>query len=66
VTDREQLLDELRSVAFAIAYRMLGSVSEAEEDRLRMRIGETVGTRARGSLARVDEFQERRFSSNSG
>jgi RNA polymerase sigma-70 factor (ECF subfamily) len=27
----EQLLDELRPVAFAIAYRMLGSVSEAED-----------------------------------
>jgi RNA polymerase sigma-70 factor (TIGR02957 family) len=31
VTDREQLLDELRPVSFAIAYRMLGSVSEAED-----------------------------------
>jgi RNA polymerase sigma-70 factor (ECF subfamily) len=31
VTDREQLLDELRPGAFAIAYRMLGSVSEAED-----------------------------------
>jgi RNA polymerase sigma-70 factor (ECF subfamily) len=31
VTDREKLLDELRPVAFAIAYRMLGSVSEAED-----------------------------------
>ena len=31
VTSREQLLDELRPVAFAIAYRMLGSVSEAED-----------------------------------
>ena len=31
VTDREQLLDDLRPVAFAIAYRMLGSVSEAED-----------------------------------
>ena len=31
VTDQEQLLDELRPVAFAIAYRMLGSVSEAED-----------------------------------
>ncbi len=29
--EREQLLDELQPVAFAIAYRMLGSVSEAEE-----------------------------------
>src|SRR5436309_15875205 len=27
----EQLLDELRPVSFAIAYRMLGSVSEAED-----------------------------------
>jgi hypothetical protein len=31
VTDREQLLDELRPASFAIAYRMLGSVSEAED-----------------------------------
>jgi RNA polymerase sigma-70 factor (TIGR02957 family) len=31
VTDGEQLLDELRPGAFAIAYRMLGSVSEAED-----------------------------------
>jgi RNA polymerase sigma-70 factor (TIGR02957 family) len=31
MTDREQLLDDLRPVAFAIAYRMLGSVSEAED-----------------------------------
>src|SRR5262249_44018196 len=31
VNDRERLLDELRPVAFAIAYRMLGSVSEAED-----------------------------------
>jgi RNA polymerase sigma-70 factor (TIGR02957 family) len=31
MTYREQLLDELRPVAFAIAYRMLGSVSEAED-----------------------------------
>jgi RNA polymerase sigma-70 factor (TIGR02957 family) len=31
VSDRERLLDELRPVSFAIAYRMLGSVSEAED-----------------------------------
>jgi RNA polymerase sigma-70 factor (TIGR02957 family) len=31
MTDRGQLLDELRPGAFAIAYRMLGSVSEAED-----------------------------------
>jgi RNA polymerase sigma-70 factor (TIGR02957 family) len=31
MTDREELLDELRPVAFGIAYRMLGSVSEAED-----------------------------------
>jgi len=31
VSPREQLLEELRPVAFAIAYRMLGSVSEAED-----------------------------------
>jgi RNA polymerase sigma-70 factor (TIGR02957 family) len=31
MTERERLLDELRPVAFATAYRMLGSVSEAED-----------------------------------
>ncbi len=31
MTDRERLLNELRPVAFAIAYRMLGSVAEAED-----------------------------------
>lgn len=31
MTDREQLLNELRPVAFGIAYRMLGSVSDAED-----------------------------------
>ncbi len=31
MTEREALLDELRPVSFAIAYRMLGSVSEAED-----------------------------------
>jgi RNA polymerase sigma-70 factor (ECF subfamily) len=31
MTDHEHLLDELRPVSFAIAYRMLGSVSEAED-----------------------------------
>jgi len=31
MTEREELLDELRPFAFAIAYRMLGSVSEAED-----------------------------------
>jgi RNA polymerase sigma-70 factor (TIGR02957 family) len=31
VSDRERLLDELRPVSFAIAYRMLGSVSDAED-----------------------------------
>ena len=31
MTDRERLLEELRPLAFAIAYRMLGSVSEAED-----------------------------------
>src|SRR5215470_15051142 len=31
VSAREELLEKLRPVAFAIAYRMLGSVSEAED-----------------------------------
>jgi RNA polymerase sigma-70 factor (TIGR02957 family) len=31
MTDRERLLDGLRPVAFGIAYRMLGSVAEAED-----------------------------------
>jgi RNA polymerase sigma-70 factor (ECF subfamily) len=31
MTDHERLLDELRPASFAIAYRMLGSVAEAED-----------------------------------
>jgi len=31
MTPREQLLEQLRPISFAIAYRMLGSVSEAED-----------------------------------
>jgi RNA polymerase sigma-70 factor (ECF subfamily) len=31
MSERERLLDELRPIAFAISYRMLGSVSEAED-----------------------------------
>lgn len=31
MTEHERLLDELRPLAFSIAYRMLGSVSEAED-----------------------------------
>jgi RNA polymerase sigma-70 factor (ECF subfamily) len=31
MTDSERLLDQLRPAAFAIAYQMLGSVSEAED-----------------------------------
>ena len=31
MTAREQLLQDLRPASFAIAYRMLGSVSEAED-----------------------------------
>jgi RNA polymerase sigma-70 factor (TIGR02957 family) len=31
MTDHERQLDELRPVAFAVAYRMLGTVSEAED-----------------------------------
>src|SRR3954463_13478718 len=31
MTDRERLLEDLRPAAVAIAYRMLGSVSEAED-----------------------------------
>jgi RNA polymerase sigma-70 factor (TIGR02957 family) len=31
MTERERLLEELRPLAFSVAYRMLGSVSEAED-----------------------------------
>jgi DNA-directed RNA polymerase specialized sigma24 family protein len=31
MTDNERLLDQLRPAAFAIAYQMLGTVSEAED-----------------------------------
>jgi RNA polymerase sigma-70 factor (ECF subfamily) len=45
VRDRERLLDELRPVAFAIAYRMLGSVSEAEDvvQEALLRVHQAVG-----------------------
>jgi hypothetical protein len=33
MTERERLLGELRPGAFALAYRMVGSVSEADELR---------------------------------
>src|SRR4051794_36660952 len=46
MTDREQLLDELRPVSFAIAYRMLGSVSEAEDvvQEALLRVHQVLGT----------------------
>ena len=31
MTERERLFNELRPVSFAIAYRMLGRVTEAED-----------------------------------
>ena len=31
MTDRERLVEELRPAAFAVAYRMLGSVAEVED-----------------------------------
>src|SRR5262249_26072967 len=46
MTDRERLLDELRPAAFAIAYRMLGSVSGAEEGGREALLG---GQRARAA-----------------
>ncbi len=45
MTDRERVLEELRPAAFAIAYRMLGSVSEAEDV-------------VQGALLRVDRALE--------
>jgi RNA polymerase sigma-70 factor (ECF subfamily) len=44
MSDRDRLLEELRPVAFAIAYRMLGSVSEAEDvvQEALLRVDETV------------------------
>jgi RNA polymerase sigma factor (sigma-70 family) len=52
MTDRERLLEELRPVAFAIAYQMLGTVSEAEDVvqeallrvHQRLRAGERIGS----------------------
>ena len=31
MTDHQRQIDELRPVAFAVAYRMLGTVSDAED-----------------------------------
>jgi RNA polymerase sigma-70 factor (ECF subfamily) len=55
VTDREQLLDELRPVAFAIAYRMLGSVSEAEDmvQEALLRVHQTLDERRDCIAARI-------------
>jgi RNA polymerase sigma-70 factor (ECF subfamily) len=50
MTDREQLLDELRPISFAIAYRMLGSVSEAED------IVQEALLRVHGALDRGEEI----------
>jgi RNA polymerase sigma-70 factor (TIGR02957 family) len=46
MTNREQLLDDLRPVAFSIAYRMLGSVSEAEDvvQEALLRVHQTLDT----------------------
>jgi len=57
MTDRERLLDALRPVSFAIAYRMLGSVSEAEdivqEALLRLHRALEDGVQVRSSRARA-------------
>ncbi|HJR91466.1 MAG TPA: RNA polymerase sigma-70 factor, partial [Acidimicrobiia bacterium] len=46
MTSRERLLDELRPASFAIAYRMLGSVSEAEDvvQEALLRVHQTLDT----------------------
>jgi Sigma-70 region 2 len=58
VTERERLLDELRPVALATAYRMLGSVCEAEdvvrEALLRVHQALDVGERIASTLRRSD------------
>lgn len=57
MTAGEQLLDELRPRAFAIAYRMLGSVAEAEdvvqEALLRVHVAMDSGDRIESPLAYV-------------
>jgi RNA polymerase sigma factor (sigma-70 family) len=64
MTDRERLLDELGPVSFAIAYRMLGSVSEAEdvvqETLLRVHqaldAGERIASPLRSARARREHY----------
>ena len=48
---REELLDELRPTSFAIAYRMLGSVSEAEDivQEALLRVHQTLQAASRSS-----------------
>jgi RNA polymerase sigma-70 factor (ECF subfamily) len=50
MTEREELLNDLRPVAFGIAYRMLGSVSEAED------IVQEALLRVHGALERGEEI----------
>jgi len=54
VTDAERLLEELRPVAFAIAYRMLGSRGEAEE------VVQEALLRLHGALARGERIESPR------
>ena len=54
MTDTERLLEELRPVAFAIAYRMLGSVAEAED------VVQEALLRLHGALARGERIESPR------
>jgi RNA polymerase sigma-70 factor (ECF subfamily) len=63
MTERARLLDELRQVSFAIAYRMLGSVSEAEDvvQEVLLRVGQAlqVGEEITSPPADVDTVTTR-------
>ena len=55
MTDREQLLDELRPLAFNVAYRMLGSVFEAEDiAHLALFLGSPLARYVSGQAISVD------------
>jgi DNA-directed RNA polymerase specialized sigma24 family protein len=67
MTDNERLLDQLRPAAFAIAYQMLGTVSEAEDVvqeallRMHQALDRSFGSPACDAPHRRDRWRARGF-----